>query len=669
MSGNCPCQLDINGKCPCDPNDIVISNGKNNLANALSFAGNTLYGVAQTGTPNPFMGAIGSGLAGLASGGPLGALLGVTSGYLSTGMARSDYENTLADEQNRYMLDRTFMPSISEEGGMNGTILQTEVGENIVLPNLEISKVKATKKHKDMDKSEITDIVPQGSIVFSDKKTFSPKKYSDTKLSDAISFYSENENFNYKDLKIGDILGDDKKMTFAEAIEKVKKYYPTRDEKNLVVEETNKMNLSQREPIIKFLFDLQNKSDSNKTDASNVPKAAGGYPNNDIFPYNLLVDHNQVSPLPLDSINPSMYGTYVEPNFPYGTQIDPTQVGNLSTDNTQFTINPTFVGQEQNINRSFDPVSPLATLAPGQISQNRQMPTADQLKTNNSNPTLEELLNKLRSRYSQQTNELNSRHNKNVGDINSLIKRKNLNNSLQLGAQTLFSGLQSGYSNPALEDTSLIPDQFRGVPQSLIEQQAANLASNGNSTIKALSDAGVNPGDIANYAARVTQNISNSQSDLRSRSNQLNDQNNKAMIGEFRRVIQGNNQRLEDQQNHLTDFNNKRISSVGTFLNQYLGNKNNIDNANYKLGLEEESKYNSALNALRKAEDQTYIAEYQNKILGTNNQNKQQEVQQYFNSLSDDEKLKLLQSLQQRGNNDVLAPLPLRPLPTSLQSI
>ena len=40
----CPCTRDQQGKCPCDPNQDIISGVKQNLNNVLSFAGNAIYG-------------------------------------------------------------------------------------------------------------------------------------------------------------------------------------------------------------------------------------------------------------------------------------------------------------------------------------------------------------------------------------------------------------------------------------------------------------------------------------------------------------------------------------------------------------------------------------------------------------------------------------------------
>ncbi|MFS8063485.1 MAG: glycine zipper family protein, partial [Luteimonas sp.] len=276
VKDNCPCKRDQEGKCPCDPNIPIIEGAKANINNTIGLAGNALLGGSMTGEPNPAMGALGGALSGFSAGGPLGAIIGAIGGFGTAGTARSDYEKTLEDQKNRYIKDRTFLPDSAEEGGMPGTILQTELGEHLVLPSMEISKVNAKEKHKDMKKHEVTDIVPEGTIVFSAKKIFDPKKDADFELTPALSYYNDTDTFDYKAQTVGDILGT-KKMTFAEAIEKVKKYYPTTDEKSLVAEETNKQNLEARKPIVDYLF-LKQSGGKPKEIKGELPKASDGWP-------------------------------------------------------------------------------------------------------------------------------------------------------------------------------------------------------------------------------------------------------------------------------------------------------------------------------------------------------------------------------------------------------
>lgn len=671
----CPCQRDAQGKCPCDPNIDIISGAKSRIGNTLSFAGNAIYGASQVGEPNPAMGALGGAISGLTTGGGLGALFGALNGLMTTGQARSDYELTEEDRNNRYIKDRTFMPEYAADGGAFSDAIQAEDGEVIVLPTLEISDVKATKKHKDMKASEITDVLPEKSIVFSNKKTINLKKHKDMKLSEALSFYDEHNKYEYDQLTVGDVLGDSGEITFAEAAKKIKKYYPTTEEKSLVAEEANRSNLEARAPIIGFLYSLQS-GNSHDMKKQKVPKAEGGWPDyREMLRQLGLLDEEEarkpgqttfndpraaisnfsrqsdvIEPLPRLPINPIASNPSLatkQTYNPYETVMDQAQIVAPTTDNTfannngtQLNLDPARVNPLNPLNQNS--TSPLAPTAAAPISKEDE--------------NMNELIGYLKGKYGQRRGELNTRFATDQENLDSLIKSKNANNALQLGNQVLFSGLQSGYSNPALEDTSLIDDQYRDIPASIIEQQANALAAGSNSTTQALSSAGVSPGDIAKYASGVTENVLNAQGDLRSRNLERSSANNREKIAEFRNTIQGNNQKLADSGNHLTDFFNKRISSIGGFLNDYLTDKNSISDANYTLNKQGQTDFSQASNDINKAEDQLKILEttQENNRLNT----KQPSIIDLFNSMSEEEKKKLLDQLSRQSQSTVVNKLP-----------
>ncbi len=801
VKDNCPCKRDQEGKCPCDPNIPIIEGAKANINNTIGLAGNALLGGSMTGEPNPAMGALGGALSGFSAGGPLGAIIGAIGGFGTAGTARSDYEKTLEDQKNRYIKDRTFLPDSAEEGGMPGTILQTELGEHLVLPSMEISKVNAKEKHKDMKKHEVTDIVPEGTIVFSAKKIFDPKKDADFELTPALSYYNDTDTFDYKAQTVGDILGD-KKMTFAEAIEKVKKYYPTTDEKSLVAEETNKQNLEARKPIVDYLF-LKQSGGKPKEIKGELPKASDGWPEsrkhlegvgllepqimekggkagngkpntnkdhiaelekgrikekkrwaeleeqrNNIIKeddsikatlgkyspsqlkrkielkktydemikefsgvtkrYNKIrkeqIDINnsvkkespqkitkKLDPKKLDVkqletkinhttpediqeydpktnsflkpseqaaasstaiVNPNK----VDPPQINQTLVDPAQATPVQTDSTARTnvippntpiVNPnrtnpaqidqTLLDPKQVVQVQTDPVNegrgaPLVNNANPNALGVVLQPNANQVpavapaappdppltEVQKSNKELDDLIESIRTKYSKQEETLNTRREVDKNDVDSLIRRKNSNNAFQLGNQVLFNGLQSGYSNPALESTSLIESQYKDTPGALVDQQANALAANSNSVVNALASAGVSPGEIASYAAKTTDSVVAAQSDLRSKENDRSFNNNKGKIADFRQVIQGNNQKIADQENHLTDFNNKKLASIGGYVNDYLTNKSSIADNQYTLNKKGDTDYYDALGSIDKARTQLDIAKIQNKLGQTN---------------------------------------------------
>lgn len=726
MQDTCPCKRDAQGNCPCDPNQNIISGAKGRLGNILGFAGNALYAGSQTGVPDPLMGTIGGAITGLSTGGGIGALLGALDGLISTGQARQDYELTQEDANNRYIKDRTFLPEYAGKGGMFADKLQTEEGEMLVLPTLEISEVKADKKHKDMKPSEVTDVVPKGTIVFSDQKTIDLKKHKDVKLSEAISFYDDNEKYEYGELTVGDVLGDKGEISYAEAVRKVKKYYPTTTEKSLVAEETNEMNTAARAPIIGFLFGLQSGENMDMKKES-VPKAAKGWPNyrEMLKQLGLLNEEDEKKPGQTTFNDPSAIlkntttgipGNIISSDYnagknnastpdtypfdieggDYANQLKSKAIqlareNSWNDDQLEEYLNtyiPHITGKDFTDRTGFEPakpetsaynpyetimdpqqVSPPATdnyAPPGTILNS---PASNQLvdkatTATGAQPTeqdqnIKELTDYLRGKYGERRSELDTRYGKDKQDLASLIKGKKSNNALQLANQALFSGIQSGYSNPALEDTALIDDQFRDTPLSLLDQEAQKLGAGANSTIQALSSAGASPGDIARYASGVTENVLNAQGDLRSKSLALSSANNKGRLAEYRNVIQGNNQKLADQQNKLQDFNNKKIASIGDYLNNYLTGNNSINDTKYTLDKKGESDYYKAANTINKAEDQLKILEIGNK----NNQlDSNSNIINQFNSLSEEEKKKILEQLTRSSSVTSQLPRMLNPV-------
>ena len=203
-----------------------------------------------------------------------------------------------------------------EEGGFANRIpIQTEEGETVVIPNLMINDVAATEKHKDMDDDEITDIVPEGSYIFSHLKS---KMVDAGKLKDhedilgiGVGHYDEHMITGPEELRLSDIVK--KKATFADASREVKKYYPTRDKdcKDIFTETTNKDNLDSRIAPIAKLVELQEKRNAKKRrkeqalEPLNAPVPIfqqGGAVNNDIA-------FNNAPLLELiDSLNQSQFG-------------------------------------------------------------------------------------------------------------------------------------------------------------------------------------------------------------------------------------------------------------------------------------------------------------------------------------------------------------------------
>ena len=606
----CPCPRAADGSCPCDPNIPIINKGQNILAGSVGMAGDAVLASSMLGQGDPMMGALGGGMSGLSKGGLLGGILGAGYGLIQAGQARADYENVLEAQRDQYLLDRTTQPEFMADGGIIKLAkkLQTEVGEMIALPDAQISKVKASKKHKDMDRDEITDIVPEGSIVFSEKKTFSPKKYADKKLSEALAYYDEFDQYELGELKVGDILGDSKKMSYADAVAKVKKHYPCTEEKSLVAEQTNELNKKSRVPILQFLYDLQSgkKAKKETDEIEEVEHAEGGYPD-----YN-PDEQNQ---------EPKQYGM---------TQY-------FGNEYTNYTL-----PSQTSIPQMDEMLNPIATI-PSQVTSNQ--PSNTRLLPNNNGTenknSISAIFNELRSNLDTQRKEMDARYATDKNIHKNLIGDKNTNNTLQLASQVLFSGAQSGRQIQPYESVGLINEQYRGIPGAQIDQQAQALAANTNSVTAALAAAGVSPGEIAKYSAQATQNVANAQSGLRSSALAQNANLNRSRIAEYRNVIQNNNQRSADAQNHLTDFTNRKLSSVGSYINDYFTNKDKIADTEYKINANAAKDYEKSKNAII------------NKNADLNAINARVDINNRALSIQE-QQLEEFKKMQQNGNSDAL---------------
>lgn len=237
------------------------------LANAPGFA------------PDPTQGAIGGALSGVSAGaalGPLGALVGGIGGgllgYASTADKRGQYESLKLMKEKQRVKDRTVDPYLgvmyAEEGGLledlELTPVQTEVGEVVLLPNGTLSDTKAKLTHEEMDKDDVTDVLPVGAFIFSnsDKKLNLSDKLKDTVMGYGLAQYNEFDDNEVKTVKFGDILTnkvkDEKEITFAELAKSIRETFSTKPEnKDIFSNITNVENLKGRLPFLKKSMKLQ----------------------------------------------------------------------------------------------------------------------------------------------------------------------------------------------------------------------------------------------------------------------------------------------------------------------------------------------------------------------------------------------------------------------------
>lgn len=154
--------------------------------------------------------------------------------------------------------DPSIIPSYQTGGEVEQDTIQTEEGEIVVTPDLTIADVKSKSTHKKLKKGEITDIVPEGSFIFSDKVKVR-KKDADRVFAYKQPEYKEQSNegeveeFNFKDL-----FGDDDKLGTAELARRIREKFEVIDDEegNKLTETANMENKISRAPYIESLIEL-----------------------------------------------------------------------------------------------------------------------------------------------------------------------------------------------------------------------------------------------------------------------------------------------------------------------------------------------------------------------------------------------------------------------------
>ena len=225
--------------------------------------------------------------------GPAAGLLGGVGSFLFSNYMTNIYQNAMLEQQdqNRYLNarvepDKGRIPFNMEDGGFvslfgEGTEpIQTEKGEVVVLPDLSITKVGAKKKHKKMKDDEVTDLLPEGSYVFSAKSKITQKEAEDIKLGRTPMKYEEGkmpsqpEEINFAEYVTKS------KQTPAEIAKNIAKEFPIYEEEgDILTKRANAENKASRQLRLGILAELNESKKPKKERLEAVPQAQYGYDN------------------------------------------------------------------------------------------------------------------------------------------------------------------------------------------------------------------------------------------------------------------------------------------------------------------------------------------------------------------------------------------------------
>lgn len=230
--------------------------------------------------PNVGLGALGGAMSGFATAGPLGGLIGGVMGGLTTARNMESYESLRELYDKQRIKDKTVSGNLGYYAQFGGetpgsTQTQTEKGEIVLFPNNMLTDVMATKRHKQMDDGEVTDILPDGSYVFSNDPTmkFNVRDTKDKILGYGMSYYDEHGDYDTDKMTMGDFLPKSGKMTFAQAADVLRRTIKTSgDRKDLFDIATDSDNLETRVPYLMELISMQ---DEKNTSAGRVGSSLG----------------------------------------------------------------------------------------------------------------------------------------------------------------------------------------------------------------------------------------------------------------------------------------------------------------------------------------------------------------------------------------------------------
>lgn len=162
-----------------------------------------------------------------------------------------------------YAEDGGDVSSLPEDAPTEVIPAQTEVGEVILMPSGVLADVKARLPHTQMEDDDVTDILPEGSFVFSNSKKSLQEitqEIRDSVIGYGTIRYSETEDTSEVGVvRLGDVIPSGKKLTFADMAKGIRdKFSVVRDQKDVFTNVTNADNLAGRVPFLQKLITWQN---------------------------------------------------------------------------------------------------------------------------------------------------------------------------------------------------------------------------------------------------------------------------------------------------------------------------------------------------------------------------------------------------------------------------
>ena len=504
--------------------------------------------------------ALGGALQGIAGGGLLGGVIGGATGFASAVSNKVDYEESERDKNKAYIQNNTVQPFSNsyETGGevqesLNLSPAQTEKGESMLLPDGTFTKVASKEKHSKMEDDEITDLLPSGTLIFSEKLKFDPSDIGEEEnlLGYGTDVYEDGQTPSKINKVLFTNLVGGKKLSFSDAAKMIDRKYPinTDNDKDVLTMKTNNNNRINRAELLGKLFEIQ--------------EAQKGVPP-------------------------------IEGTEEYGN-------GGMASPKPNEVPVPYYGGGGNTGDKLADKV-PVPYYNNGGDTEDE---LADEARLYLAN---DDIFNKL---YDQTLSSIDrmgvegrdefDTGRKEYSDLNNRLVASNV---LNTGVNVLGNLAQSPIEDPELVDSSFANMEFKQTPNSVIDSQIQQLRAGSNSLAAGLLNSGTDPRLIPSLLAPSRDSELQAESSLRSR--QLLDQTNqdRARGAAFQvdrdfnnrgRVRAGNDQRTNRNQikNNLAN-----IISSGIVANS------SLDSSNVANQRANRSQFINAMNTLEEARRQ-----------------------------------------------------------------
>lgn len=506
-----------------------------------------------------------------------GALFGAITGGIKAGNQREAYDTQEMERQKKKFVGLTVQPTSYETGGVAKTDadpelefpVQEEEGEVMLFPDGRMVDSMATKKHKQMKGNDVTDHIPDGTMIFSNskKKLINLSMIKDHVFTITKGHYSEDGNTPGETVLMKDVYGTGKKTPAAIA-KKIRDDHPIIEEPKEQIEiETNAENLRRRAQLLlpimqmqegtyeKFEFEKPMKFEkggiARKKRKAKIPKyEEGGVPQPDIDTFLKMPKEQRdafIASLPtyeeraayMDQVYQASVKGFAEIGItpPAKTAITPTTTPAIPPVTSTTTPPPVTAGS--------------ATTPPVSTGTATTLPKL----SDDAFAKVDETLAADRDRVDQQYNELNA-------DNDALYRGHKFRNFGILVNKLAGNAFQNPEVTPETYGTEHVDSMFPKVSESEIQSQLSSIRRGQNRVLQSVNDSGISGSNIGSAVASTQANLIDAESQIRTKSGQFNKNQEGRRFERLKQIIDLNRRGEVAAENATRSNRNSLVANV-----------------------------------------------------------------------------------------------------------